>query len=156
MNEKVEFGVIHSQLNKETADVLNKFTDSGVDEKIIICAAIATLLRQVYGLCGLDKAIFMAVDDPEFLHAILDTVAEWNLRRMEVMLDEGLDFFIRRAWYETTDFWSPAVYREFILPVLTKEAELAHHHGAKFCYVNTSSNIPLLDMFFKGEVDKRV
>ncbi len=39
------------------------------------------------------------------------------------------------------------------LPVLTKEVALAHAQGAKYGYINTSSNLPLLDAFLEAEVD---
>ena len=104
-------------------------------------------------LTGLEQVIYMGVDQPEFLRALTDMIAAWNRERMEVVLDAGVDMFVRRGWYETTDFWSPALYREYLRPVLKDEAALAHSKGARFAYINTSSNLPLLADFAEAGVD---
>ena len=104
-------------------------------------------------LCGLLESVMMAVDRPEVLEAILDAVSDWNRWRMDVVLDASPDLFVRRAWYEGTDFWSPALYRRFFLPRLTAEVGLAHEAGAKFAYILTSGATPVLDMIVEAGVD---
>ena len=104
-------------------------------------------------LTGLQNAVYLRADQPEFLHALIDTISAWNRRRMEVMLDVGVDLFIHRAWYETTDFWSPQAYREYLLEPLKQNVALAHEAGARFGYINTSSNVPLLESFVEAGVD---
>ena len=104
-------------------------------------------------LSGLQNAVYLCTDQPEFLHALIDTITAWNRRRMEVMLEAGVDLFIQRAWYETTDFWSPQAYREYLLEPLKGYAALAHSAGARFGYINTSSNVALLDCFVEAGVD---
>ena len=76
--------------------------------------------------CGLQQAVMMAMDEPEFLEELLGMVAAWNRERMEAFLDFGVDLFIRRAWYEGTDFWSPALFRQLFYPVIREEVALAH------------------------------
>lgn len=93
---------------------------------------------------GLENMVYAIYDRPAFLHRLLDIIAAWNRRRMEVVLDAGIDLFIKRAWYENCDFWSPARFREFIAPVLQADAALAHVRGAKFGYIITSNCMPLL------------
>ena len=104
-------------------------------------------------LCGLQNAVMMAVDQPDLLDAVLDVVSAWNRWRMEVILDAKVDLFIRRAWYEGTDFWSPALYRRFFLPRLAAEAAMAHQAGAKFGYILTSGAMPMLDLIIEAGVD---
>lgn len=104
-------------------------------------------------LCGLQASVMMAVDQPDLLDAILDTVAEWNRRRMDVILDAKPDLFVRRAWYEGTDFWSPALYRRFFLPRLRQEVRLAHAAGARFAYILTSGAMPVLEEIIEAGVD---
>jgi len=104
-------------------------------------------------LCGLQNAVIMAVDQPELLDAILDVVSEWNRWRMELTLDAGVDLFVRRAWYEGTDLWSPTLYRRFFLPRLADEVRLAHASGAKFAYILTSGAMPVLNMVIEAGVD---
>lgn len=104
-------------------------------------------------LCGLENAVLTAVDRPAEIEAVLDVVSDWNGRRMEVILDAGPDLFIRRAWYEGTDFWSPALYERLFLPRLREEVRTAHQAGAKFGYILTSGAMPLLDMLADAGVD---
>ena len=59
----------------------------------------------------------------------------------------------RRAWYEGTDFWSPAFYEQFFVPILREEVRLAHEAGARYGYILTSGSMPLHDMLIDMGVD---
>jgi len=72
---------------------------------------------------------------------------------MEIYLEEGIDLLVRRAWYESTDLWSPSLYRKFFFPLLKKEVELVHQVGAKFGYIMTSGIMPLLNDFLELGID---
>jgi hypothetical protein len=102
---------------------------------------------------GLENMMYAIYDRPDFIRAILDLVAGWNRRRMEVVLEAGIDLYIKRAWYENCDFWTPGTYREFLLPILKADVDLAHQAGASFGYIVTSNCMPLLDMFAEAGVD---
>jgi uroporphyrinogen decarboxylase len=102
---------------------------------------------------GLENMVYAIYDQPAFLHRMLDLVATWNWRRMEVVLDAGVDLYVKRAWYENCDFWTPAAYREFLYPILRADADLAHQKGARFGYLITSNCMPLLEMFAEAGVD---
>ena len=105
-------------------------------------------------LFGLQNAIIAAMDEPDFMAELTELLHNWNRQRMELFLDAGIDLFIRRGWYEGTDFWSPRLYRQFIFPYLKKEIEMAHQAGAtKFGYIMTSGSMPLLDMFVEAGLD---
>ncbi|MFH0965294.1 MAG: uroporphyrinogen decarboxylase family protein [Planctomycetota bacterium] len=104
-------------------------------------------------LCGLSNLVYLTADEPEFVRALMEVIASWNRTRMELILGAGVDLFIRRGWYEGTDFWSPTTYRELVLPRLREEARLAHSRGAKFGYINTTGNMQLLGMFAEAEID---
>jgi uroporphyrinogen-III decarboxylase len=110
----------------------------------------ADLVGWVYGLQNMVYALY---DQPTFVHEMLDIVAEWNQQRMRVVLDAGIDLYIKRAWYENCDFWTPATYREFLYPILQADAALAHEYGAKFGYLITSNCMPVLDMVAEAGVD---
>jgi hypothetical protein len=72
---------------------------------------------------------------------------------MEAYLDYGVDLFIRRAWYEGTDFWSPDLFREFFSPVIKEEVRLAHQAGAKYGYILTSGSMALHDQLLGLGID---
>jgi uroporphyrinogen-III decarboxylase len=102
---------------------------------------------------GLEAMVLSAYDRPQFLHALLGMIAEWNRQRMEILLDTGIDLFIKRAWYETCHFWTPTSFREFIFPILKADVDLAHQAGAKFGYIVTSNTMPLLEQYAEAGVD---
>jgi len=104
-------------------------------------------------LCGLDKAVLSAVDRPEFLAALLDIIYEWNLRRMEPMLEVEPDLFVRRGWYEGTAYWSPGLFRQFLLPPIEKEVELAHQAGAAYAYIMTVGGLQFADLLLEAGID---
>jgi uroporphyrinogen decarboxylase len=104
-------------------------------------------------LYGLEPMIFAAYDRPEFLRALLDMIAQWNRHRMEVVLDAGVDLYIKRTWYENCDFWSPKGFRNFLLPILKADAQLAHEKGVAFGCLLTTNCMALLDMFAEAAVD---
>jgi len=104
-------------------------------------------------LCGMQELMMLAIDDPNFVQQFLDVIEDWNHRRMELVLEEGVDLFVRRAWYENADFWPPSEYRRFILPMLRRDVEMAHQVGAKFGYLMSCASMPLMDMIIAAGVD---
>lgn len=110
----------------------------------------ADLIGWIYGL---QNMIYAAFDQPELLQTLLDLIADWNRSRMKLVLESGIDLYIKRAWYENCDFWSPKTYRQFLAPILKADVELAHEHGVKFGYLITSNAMPLLDIFSEAGVD---
>ncbi len=110
----------------------------------------ADLIGWVYGL---QNMVFAVYDQPEFIRGLLDLIAGWNQVRMRVVLEAGVDLYIKRAWYENCDFWTPTTYQEFLYPILKSDADLAHQYGAKFGCLITSNCMPLLDFFAQAGVD---
>lgn len=96
-------------------------------------------------LCGPQAPLLWAYDDPGFLEELISIIALWNRRRLEITLDAEVDMVIERAWYEGTDFWSPALYSHFIAPVLQADVNLAHQAGTKFGYIITSGMMGIMD-----------
>jgi hypothetical protein len=110
----------------------------------------ADLIGWVYGLQRLPYALF---DDPGFIAELLEVIAIWNRSRMEVLLNAGVDLIIKRAWYENSNNFTPRHYRRFIRPILEADVNQAHHLGARFGYLITSSCMPLLNDIREAGVD---
>ena len=104
-------------------------------------------------LCGVEKTLLLAMDEPETIKELLQIISKWNNKRTQVYLEEGIDLLIKRAWYESTELWSPSLYHQFIFPVLKEEIELVHQAGTKFGYIMTSGMMPLLDDFLNLGID---
>jgi hypothetical protein len=104
-------------------------------------------------LYGLQNMLYAVYDQPDFIKQMLELFAEWNRSRMEVVLEAGVDLYIKRAWYENCDFWSPTKFQQFLAPILQSEVDLAHQQGARFGYLITANCMPLLDQIAKCGVD---
>jgi hypothetical protein len=95
-------------------------------------------------LSGVERIVMMAFDEPDVLRRYVDIVSGWNRRRLEIMIDAGVDVVVRRGWYESTDFWSPAMFRQFLYEPLKGDIETAHRAGVLLSYVMNSGSGPLL------------
>ena len=143
-----------------TADDLAKFRETARRTKTW-AAERGLLTVGYYGmvgdaacwLAGMKELMMLSVDNPRFVRRLLAVIEQWNRMRMMPVLEEGVDLFVRRGWYENADFWAPAQYREFILPSLQRDVELAHRAGAKFGYLISCASMPLLDMLIEAGVD---
>jgi len=98
-------------------------------------------------LSGPEAVLYMAIDQPDMLHRYIEIVSRWNRRRLEIQIDAGAELIIRRGWYEGCDFWSPALYRRFLMPPLAREIEMLHQAGVRLSYVMNSGTGPLLGIF---------
>ena len=105
-------------------------------------------------LMGITNLMIATKDKPDFVHQLLDTILEWEMRGMQFLLDtEVVNVIIHRGWYECSDFWSPDLYREFIAPRLARKIQLAHQAGSKFGYIMSTGIMPLLDIFRELDFD---
>jgi len=104
-------------------------------------------------LCGGTEPLLWAYDQPDFLRELISLLEDWNRVRLQIHLDAGVDIVFRRAWYEGTDFWSPALYGEFILPSVRRDVELTHQAGARYGYIITTGMIHLADLILEAGVD---
>lgn len=106
-----------------------------------------------FWLCDVQDLLLTAVDNPLFVEKLLGIIHQFEMRRIQRVLDIGVDVVVHRAWYETTDFWSPSLYRRFFVPLLGKEIELVHQAGAKFGYIMSTGIMPLLKDFLELGID---
>lgn len=104
-------------------------------------------------LCGAVAPLEWAYEKPDFLAELIDLIARWTRRRLEIVLDVGVDLIVKRAWYEGTELWSPQLYRRFIAPVLREDIALVHEAGARFGYINTSGTWPIFGDLLELGVD---
>ena len=110
----------------------------------------ADMLGWIYGF---ENMVYAAFDKPIFLKEVLKLISEWNQTRMVALLEIGVDLYIKRAWYETCNFWSPKSFKEFLLPIIKQEVALAHQYNAKFGYIATDKVSPLLPILRESGID---
>ncbi len=105
-------------------------------------------------LSGYEDVMVLSVTKPDIIKEYLDIIHKWNMRQIEIYLDvTDAELIVRRAWYETTEFWTPTAYRELIAPTVKREAQLVHQAGRKYGYIITSAFVPVLDDILDAGVD---
>ena len=105
-------------------------------------------------LSGFETVMVLSLTRPDLIQEYARIIHRWNLKQIEVYLEETeADLIVRRGWYETTEFWTPPVWRSVIAPTLRREAEVVHQAGRRFGYIITSAFLPLLDDILSCGVD---
>jgi hypothetical protein len=105
-------------------------------------------------LSGFETVMVLSLTRPDLIQEYAQIIHRWNLKQIEVYLEETeAELIVRRGWYETTEFWTPPVWRSVIAPTLKREAELVHQAGRRFGYIITSAFLPLLDDILAAGVD---
>jgi uroporphyrinogen-III decarboxylase len=135
---------------KQTSRRAREFADS---RGLLVTGGWGVGIEAACWMCGIEGLILAAIYDPGFVEEMARLIARWNQERMQAILDVGVDLFIRRGWYESADFWPPDLYRQFILPSLQREVQMAHQAGARFGYIMTTGTMPLLDILLESGID---
>jgi uroporphyrinogen-III decarboxylase len=105
-------------------------------------------------LCGLEAAVVAAMSEPGFFQAFIDLVNDFDLRTAELMLEVGgVNVIVQRGWFGATDFWSPALFRKFVLPSLRTLTRLVHQAGALMGYTMTRGAPSLADELADAGID---
>jgi len=135
---------------RREADEARRFTEQ---EGVLLAGGWGVGMDMANWLCGMQNLMMLALDKPEFVEELLEMIHQWNMKRMEVVLSAPVDVYIRRAWYEGCDFITPRFFRQYVLPRLKREIELAHSYGARFGYICSSGTKPLLDAYAESGMD---
>lgn len=121
----------------------NTFTDGGV----MGCDCMAWL-------SGYEEVMVLSLTKPEIIREYANIIHEWNMKQIEIYLDvTDADIIWRRAWYETTEFWTPEAYKSIIAPTIKAEAKITHQAGKKYGYIITSAFLPLLKDILGADID---
>jgi len=129
---------------REQAEAARDFCE---ETGILLAGGYSGLGTMVFSLSGIEGVLVSALSDAGFLEAYMAIVARWNQAMLEILVDAGVDLVVRRGWYESTDFWSPDLYRRFLLEPLREQVAAAHQADVKVVYVMNSGAMPLLSIF---------
>jgi len=105
-------------------------------------------------LSGFVDVMILSLTKPEIIKEYVNFISEWNMKQIDIYLDiTDVDLIARRAWYETTEFWTPDTYRDIIAPTIKREADLVHRAGKKYGYIITSAFLPIIDYILDTGID---
>ena len=116
--------------------LVRKFSD---EHGLFVQAWTAFGMDAVVWFTGVDGAVTMSMTEPEAFRKLINIIEATDYARTELAVKTpGIDMVCQRGWYSSTDFWSPELFGEYVLPGLTRLTALAHKHGKKFGYVMTT------------------
>jgi uroporphyrinogen decarboxylase len=106
-------------------------------------------------LSGLQRFLEMMYDDPELVRKMVDTVVEVHVALARRAVRAGADIVSLGddyAW-RTGPLMSPAQFRQFFLPGITRVVQAVHEDGA-LCFKHCDGNIwALMDAFVEAGFD---
>jgi len=144
-----------------TDDQMKKFNEQmerikafAKKRSVMVQAWSAFGMDGVVWLCGAEEAVIMAMEEPSQFRTLADIMFEFDKMRTEIMLSVGgVDMIVQRGWYSSTDFWSPRLFRKFVLPYLKELSEIAHRAGVLFAYVMTTGLMGMIDELKEANID---
>jgi len=147
-------------LGEPTADQIGEFRQTAAQLRresrrlgVVLEGGWTALGDAALWLLGAEALLWLQMDQPEFLEELLELICRWELRRMELLLGAGVEVIVHSAWYESTDFWTPANYRRLLKPRLHRMVHMAHQAGALFSYIITTSWQALVDDLVELGID---
>jgi len=104
-------------------------------------------------LVGASEVCLMAAEKPEVLHAWLEYEHGLNLRTIELAAELGAHIISRNGFYETADFYGPAMLEDFLGDRLRREARATRALGLASSYTAHTGLMPILDYLATLEFD---
>jgi len=104
-------------------------------------------------LLGTEALLIEQMDHPDLVEELLEILCQWELKRIELLLEEKVDVIVHSAWYESTNFWSPRTFRKLVKPRLQRLVDLTHQAGSLFSYIITTAWLPIADDLIEVGID---
>lgn len=139
-----------SEFRERMAQV-SRFAD---DRGVAVQGWSAFGMDGVVWLCGVQNSVLFALEHPDLFQELVDLMYDFDRRRTEILLETAsVDIVVQRGWYSSTDFWSPALFRRFVLPSLKDLVDMVHQAGALFAYVMTTGVMDMLEDLCEAGID---
>lgn len=104
-------------------------------------------------LTGLEKAIYWAMDKPQFVHHALEEILRKTLRATELWKGTPSDVVETGGGAGSNTVISPAMFREFCLPYDKREHAMFHEVGVKIVYHLCGGIMQLLESVVQNGAD---
>lgn len=106
-------------------------------------------------LMDIDRILMSFLTEPELVEVVMDKVLQCNMEIVRQAIRAGAEVIVLGDDYASNlgPLMSPAVFREFILPRMTRMIDMIHDEGA-LCIKHTDGNLySLLDMIVSAGPD---
>lgn len=120
---------------------------------------LATLVSIGMGLTGAQQLVdsapicLMVMDNPELIDAYLELEHGVNMKNLEIALDFGVDIVRRNGFYESCDFYSPLMLKQFLNRRINEEAAIVHQADRVIGYTVLTGYTPMTDHLSALDLD---
>ena len=83
--------------------------------------------------------------EPELVYAVTRVMADWQIKRVEAVLDIGVDMVMHASYYETIDYFGGPRWDEFCRPFIEKLANLCHQADTQLTMQRSEQNTAQLE-----------
>jgi uroporphyrinogen-III decarboxylase len=104
-------------------------------------------------LTGLEKAIYWAMDNPQFIHYALEELLKKILRATELWKGTPADMVETGGGAASNTVISPDMFKEFCLPYDKREHAMFHEIGVKIVYHLCGGIMQLLELVAQNGAD---
>jgi uroporphyrinogen decarboxylase len=110
---------------------------------------------QSWRLAGMSNLMMKMVDEPEFVHGIAEKILEFNLKMLDLLVDEGIDVLLVEDDIATTKgpLIAPAYFIEFVNAYNRKIVKRAHDLGLKVARHTDGNLWKILDILLETGYD---
>lgn len=126
----------------------------GYGDRVFIAGhAAGQTMNSLAAWRGSDQAMVDLVDDPEFVHAVMERATAMSIEVGKAMIKAGVHgIYIGDAW-ASASIISPRYYERYCLPYHARAAEAFHQLGAKVYLHICGHSSPILEMMADTGVD---
>lgn len=118
--------------------------DIASKHQVLTRATVGQGLAVLMFCMGAENFVLFAMDHPEEFAKLAVYEYEMTLERMKIADYYNIDLFKRFGGYEQTNFFSPSIFRDVVVPLAKKEAAEAKRYGRPMYYRVVTGMKPLL------------
>ncbi len=137
----------------EIQDVKNRLGDKGIIRSHPFSPGQGSPWQSFCTLFDTEKAIFMAIDEPDYLHHILDGIFRKTLKVTEMWENSPADMVETDGGAGSSTVISPEMFKKFCLPYDKKQNDAFHDSGLKVVCHLCGGIMPLLDLVVETGAD---
>lgn len=102
---------------------------------------------------GIEDAIFACMDEPEWMHHVLEALLQRKLDVIELAGPQAFDLVETGGGGGSSTVISPALHREFCLPYDRRQIQALHRQGTRVVYHLCGGLMPLLETVAENGAD---
>jgi Uroporphyrinogen decarboxylase (URO-D) len=133
---------------KALSDYYDRTADNGIVRGFVSIAPCGQpgAWQEFVEMFGTQEAIFLAMDEPERVHSILDSITRRKVAYVhEQMADAKYDLIEHGGGAASSTVISPAMFEEFCLPYDRRVISALHEHGFPVVYHTCGGMMRILD-----------